>query len=237
MTIGYVLKRYPRFSETFIVNEILAHEKAGAKIRIYALGPVQETHFQEAIARVRAPVHRIRHQYHDTLLYWQHLRKAHAQLPNFDTELALSEEHDAATIGQAITLALTAREHGITHLHAHFGTQAATIARLAGHFAAIPYSFTAHAKDIYHHYAEPVNLATKIQDAAFTITVSDYNLAHLRTEYHSSAPIYRIYNGLDLDQFPYQIPRDRPPHILAVGRLVEKKRLQPPHRRHHPPAP
>ena len=223
MTIGYVLKRYPRFSETFIVNEILAHEKAGAKIRIYALGPVQETHFQEAIARVRAPVHRIRHQYHDTLLYWQHLRKAHAQLPNFDTELALSEEHDAATIGQAITLALTAREHGITHLHAHFGTQAATIARLAGHFAAIPYSFTAHAKDIYHHYAEPVNLATKIQDAAFTITVSDYNLAHLRTEYHSSAPIYRIYNGLDLDQFPCQIPRDRPPHILAVGRLVEKK--------------
>jgi len=223
MTIGYVLKRYPRFSETFIVNEILAHEKAGAKIRIYALGPVQETHFQEAIARVRAPVHRIRHQYHDTLLYWQHLRKAHAQLPNFDTELALSEEHDAATIGQAITLALTAREHGITHLHAHFGTQAATIARLAGHFAAIPYSFTAHAKDIYHHYAEPVNLATKIQDAAFTITVSDYNLAHLRAEYHSSAPIYRIYNGLDLDQFPYQIPRDRPPHILAVGRLVEKK--------------
>ena len=53
--------------------------------------------------------------------------------------------------------------------------------------------------------------------------MSDYNLAHLRAEYHSSAPIYRIYNGLDLDQFPYQIPRDRPPHILAVGRLVEKK--------------
>ena len=60
--IAYILKRYPRFSETFVVNEILAHEAAGQAIEIYALGPVQETHFQEAIARVRAPVRRIRHQ-------------------------------------------------------------------------------------------------------------------------------------------------------------------------------
>ena len=221
MTIGYVLKRYPRFSETFIVNEILAHEKAGAKIRIYALGPVQETHFQEAIARVRAPVRRIRHQYHDTELYWQLLTKAHATLPAFDANAALAENHSAATIGQAAVLALKIHERGIRHLHAHFGTQAATIARLAARFAAVTYSITAHAKDIYHEYSEPVNLARKIADAAFTITVSDYNLAHLRTEYHSSAPIYRIYNGLDLDQFPYQIPRDRPPHILAVGRLAD----------------
>ena len=221
--IAYILKRYPRFSETFVVNEILAHEAAGQAIEIYALGPVQETHFQEAIARVRAPVRRIRHQYHDTELYWQLLTKAHATLPAFDANAALAENHSAATIGQAAVLALKIHERGIRHLHAHFGTQAATIARLAARFAAVTYSITAHAKDIYHEYSEPVNLARKIADAAFTITVSDYNLAHLRTEYHSSAPIYRIYNGLDLDQFPYQIPRDRPPHSLAVGRLVEKK--------------
>jgi hypothetical protein len=54
--IGYVLKRYPRFSETFVVNEILAHEAAGQEIEIFALRPVQETHFQDAISRVRAPV-------------------------------------------------------------------------------------------------------------------------------------------------------------------------------------
>ena len=167
--IAYILKRYPRFSETFVVNEILAHEAAGQAIEIYALGPVQETHFQEAIARVRAPVRRIR------------------------------------------------------HLHAHFGTQAATIARLAARFAGVTYSLTAHAKDIYHEYSEPVNLARKIADAAFTITVSDYNLAHLREQYPAEAPVYRIYNGLDLEQFPYHAPENRPPHLLAVGRLVEKK--------------
>ncbi|MEE4121120.1 MAG: hypothetical protein V2I65_19140, partial [Paracoccaceae bacterium] len=57
--VGYVLKRYPRFSETFVVNEILAHEAAGQQVEIFALRPVQETHFQDAIARVRAPVTRI----------------------------------------------------------------------------------------------------------------------------------------------------------------------------------
>ena len=204
--IAYILKRYPRFSETFVVNEILAHEAAGQAIEIYALGPVQETHFQEAIARVRAPVRRIRHQYHDTELYWQLLTKAHATLPAFDANAALAENHSAATIGQAAVLALKIHERGIRHLHAHFGTQAATIARLAARFAAVTYSITAHAKDIYHEYSEPVNLARKIANAAFTITVSDYNLAHLREQYPAEAPVYRIYNGLDLEQFPYHAP-------------------------------
>ena len=115
--IAYILKRYPRFSETFVVNEILAHEAAGQAIEIYALGPVQETHFQEAIARVRAPVRRIRHQYHDTELYWQLLTKAHATLPAFDANAALAENHSAATIGQAAVLALKIHERGIRHLH------------------------------------------------------------------------------------------------------------------------
>lgn len=54
MHIACVLKRYPRFSEIFVVNEILAHERAGTKIDIFALGPVKETHFQDGISKVRA---------------------------------------------------------------------------------------------------------------------------------------------------------------------------------------
>ena len=58
--LAYVLKRYPRFSETFIVNEILEHEKAGMRIHIFALRPVRESHFQDILAQVRAPVTYIR---------------------------------------------------------------------------------------------------------------------------------------------------------------------------------
>jgi hypothetical protein len=54
--IGYVVKRYPRYSETFIVNEILAHEAAGTEIVIFALRGPEDTHFQDIISRVRAPV-------------------------------------------------------------------------------------------------------------------------------------------------------------------------------------
>ena len=54
--IAYVVKRYPRFSETFIVNEILAHEAAGFSVEIFSLYPPNDTHFQDALSRVRAPV-------------------------------------------------------------------------------------------------------------------------------------------------------------------------------------
>ena len=224
IAVGYVLKRYPRFSETFVVNEILALEKAGVQVDIFALGPVSETHFQEAISRVRAPVHRIRHQFLDTELYWQLLVQARKALPEFRRLAHLADDHDWVTVGQAVLLAMQAQSKGIRHLHAHFGTQAATVARLAAAFAGIHYSFTAHAKDIYHQYEEPVQLDLKIHDAAFTVTVSDYNLAYLRT--HFGAPTdrtHRIYNGLDLSAFPYHPPVNRPPHVVAVGRLVEKK--------------
>lgn len=224
IAVSYVLKRYPRFSETFVVNEILALEKAGVQVDIFALGPVSETHFQEAISRVRAPVHRIRHQFHDTELYWQLLVQARKALPEFRRLAHLADDHDWVTVGQAVLLAMQAQSKGIRHLHAHFGTQAATVARLAAAFAGIHYSFTAHAKDIYHQYEEPVQLDLKIRDAAFTITVSDYNVDYLRT--HFGAPTdrtHRIYNGLDLSTFPYHPPINRPSHVVAVGRLVEKK--------------
>src|SRR5688572_23485393 len=54
--VGYVVKRYPRYSETFIVNEILAHEAAGLDVEVFSLLPPNDTHFQDSISRVRAPV-------------------------------------------------------------------------------------------------------------------------------------------------------------------------------------
>ena len=59
--VGYVVKRYPRYSETFIVNELLAHEAVGLDLEVFALRPPVDTHFQDLIARVRAPVHYLPH--------------------------------------------------------------------------------------------------------------------------------------------------------------------------------
>ena len=54
--VGFVLKRYPRYSETFVVREILAHEEAGLSVEIFSLRPPDDAYFQDVIARVRAPV-------------------------------------------------------------------------------------------------------------------------------------------------------------------------------------
>jgi glycosyltransferase involved in cell wall biosynthesis len=56
------------------------------------------------------------------------------------------------------------------------------------------------------------------------VTISDFHLTYLRETYgHLADHVIRVYNGLDLEEFPYAEPRHRPPVILAVGRLVEKK--------------
>lgn len=222
--VGYVVKRYPRFSETFIVNEILAHEAAGMEIEILALRAPCDTHFQDQISRVRAPVHYVPGGSVKASTFWNQLKDSGELFPHLWTTLEEFHHEDAATVYQAILLARVVQAKKIDHLHAHFATSAASVARLAARLAEIPYTITAHAKDIFHESVQPDDLSRKLSDAAAVITVSDYNEQYLREMYGSAARnVQRIYNGLSLDEFPFQPPSDRPAMIVSVGRLVEKK--------------
>jgi colanic acid/amylovoran biosynthesis glycosyltransferase len=224
--VGYVVKRYPRFSETFIVNEVLAHEAAGMRIEIFALRPACDTHFQDAIARVRAPVTYLAREETLTTDFWTILREAAARAPRVWTALADVEYEEARDVWQAAMLARHVIERGIHHLHAHFASSPASVTRLAARMAGISYSFTAHAKDIYGPDVRHEDLRRKLGDAAAAITVSDYNVTYLRRTFGAAAAtLTRVYNGLPLDEFPFVSPRDRSPLILSAGRLVEKKGL------------
>ncbi|HEV2122018.1 MAG TPA: glycosyltransferase [Chloroflexota bacterium] len=221
--VGYVVKRYPRFSETFIVNEILAHERAGVPVHIFALRRVNETHFQSILAQVRSPVTYIPDSIPKVDLFWAGLNDARAELPGLWDSLEELGPADALDVHQAVALASRVRQLGISHLHAHFGTVATTVTRLAARFANLNYTFTAHAKDIFHADVDTAALHTRLADSASVVTVSDFNVGWIAEHYGAVAPVRRIYNGLDLKAFPYRSPEDRPPHILGVGRLVEKK--------------
>lgn len=222
--IGYVVKRYPRYSETFIVNEILAHEAAGAQIEIFSLRGTEDTHFQDILARVRAPVTYLPDRIQKAIDLWQLVQSAAKSCPEIWRELPVANGTDTRELGHALALAAHVRERGITHLHAHFATSSATVARLAARFAGVPYSFTAHAKDIFHESVDPQDLGIKLREASATVTVSDFNLRFLGDRYPDSASkVVRIYNGLDLERFSYRDPGVREPLIVAVGRLVEKK--------------
>ena len=222
MRVGYVVKRYPRYSETFIVNEILAHEAAGLDIEIFSLRPPTDSHFQDSIAQVRSPVNYLylsgerwmpEAKAAESLkgaLLWETIQTAGQTLPKLWSTLQSAQGHEVRDLYQAILLAQAVQAKDIRHLHAHFATLATTVTRLAARFAEVPYTFTAHAKDIFHQSVQADDLRVKLRDAAATVTVSDYTLTYLQQHYGAVAErSLRIYNGLDLERFPYQAPHQR----------------------------
>ena len=222
--IAYVVKRYPRYSETFIVNEILAHEAAGAQLEIFSLRAPEDTHFQDILAQVRAPVTYLPDRVRSAYELWLLIQASAKACPGIWASLPLAAGIDSRELGHALALAAHVATRGITHLHAHFASSSASVARLAAHFAGISYSFTAHAKDIFHESVDAADLRAKLRDASAVVTVSDFNLRHFQSEFPDCAErVHRIYNGIDLTRFSYQDPQPAAPLILAVGRLVEKK--------------
>ncbi len=224
LRVGYVLKRYPRFSETFVVNEILAHEEAGLDINIFALRPTIDSHFQHSIADVRATITYLRSGGIKAETLWREIDAYAQDYPNTWPVLAETVGYAAVEIYQSLLLARQVESCGIDHLHAHFGTTAASVARLTSLLTGVPYTFTAHAKDIFHKDVDEEQLGRKIADAAAVVTVSDFNVEDLGERFpESKSRIHRIYNGLNFEAYPYSAPENRPFEIVAVGRLVEKK--------------
>lgn len=226
--VGYVLKMYPRFSETFIVTEILAREQQGLDIEIYSLRPPIDPRFHDSLARVTAPVHYIPRM-RKAADVWEQLQRAGAELGTFDDDtLRLLLAADADDAGQALDVAVRARRDGITHLHAHFASIATTVARLAARLAGITYSFTAHAKDLFHSEVDSRDVRSKAEDAHHVVTISQYNVAHLRQIGAPEDCLNLVYNGLDLDVYTPRPSSNSATgvRIVAVGRLIEKKGLE-----------
>ncbi len=223
--VAYLVKRYPRFSETFIVNEILAHEDAGLELDLYSLKPSNDTHFQNAISRVRAPLELLSTKSLKASTLWHtlgELRKRGLRIPAPIVDEILREPVTLAF--QAIVLAQRICERRIQHIHAHFGTSPATVARLAAGLAGVGYSFTAHAKDLFHESFCRKRFVDRHFDSATIVTISEFNRRFLLEDCgFAPGSVHVVRNGLDLDVFRYARNRHERRGILAIGRLVEKK--------------
>ncbi|WP_314193762.1 glycosyltransferase [uncultured Arthrobacter sp.] len=226
---AYILKMYPRFSETFIVSEILAREAAGDRIEIFSLRPPNDPRFHPELARVKAPVTYIGRP-KSAERVWETFRAAEAAglapaVSRVFVELATMDTNDAL---QAINLAVALQNRKIRHLHVHFASIPTTVARLASAITGIPYSFTAHAVDIFVGAVDD-DLRTKFAQAHHAVTISEYNLRFLRRRFPDvTARLHLVRNGLELERFPYRDPRPigGTVRVAAVGRLVEKKGFQ-----------
>ncbi len=227
--LGYVVRKFPVLSETFVLNEVLGLEARGVPLHIFSLQEPNDPRFHEDLPKLKACVSYVPDFTEPSKLLRHHacFRRKHPQR----YRRALYYTLRCARPGlwwrfiQAGYVASEARRLGIGHFHAQFANAPATVACLSSRMSGIPFSFTAHATDIYKHRVDPKALRRKVEDARFVVTVSEFNKKYLEELTGSrNGKIVRIYNGIDLRRFA---PNGRPApgrfRVLCVARLVEKK--------------
>ena len=112
---------------------------------------------------------------------------------------------------------------GIEHIHSHWATYPTTVAMLVKRWSGIPYSFSAHAYDIYMIGRM---LPAKISGATFVVTCAQTNRNYLHgfCDNGDAQRIHVNYHGTDLDRFvPVQHSRGASFKIVSCGWLKEYK--------------
>jgi colanic acid/amylovoran biosynthesis glycosyltransferase len=232
LRIGYVVKRFPRVSETFIAQEILELERRGAEVRVLTLGPNDQPARHTWLEKLEAGVLQMSLSFPEA---WAELAARYREPVSHGNAArtllaALADPHERGRRGlaHAVEIARLVEAEKIDHLHAHFANQPATTALLAHQLCGVSFSFTAHAKDIWTNPATARDWRRLARAAAFIVTVSDMTHHHV-TELVGkslSGRIRRLYNGIDLEAIR---PRtlmpvaEAPLRLLCVARLVEKK--------------
>lgn len=238
-TVGYLTKRFPRLSETFILDEILGLEAAGVPLRLYAVADPGEAIVQPDVTRVKSPV-----VYLHAGGGWRQAGReiastvaAHARLFVHSPRRYLSvvayiarKRRHLSTVrnfSQAGRLASMLKADGARHLHAAFAHGPASVAHFVHLLTGLPFSFSAHAKDIY--VSAPDLLARKVAASSFVLTCSQSAAdAMSAIAGPDGAKVLLAHHGVDTSRFTpvfvrSEVVSQAPLRILAVGRMVAKK--------------
>ncbi len=217
--IAYILRSYPRLSQTFIVNEILALEQLGLNLHIFAITNPHEPIVQEYVAQVQTPVEYLedaakrepaaRHIAHAWAEHQAPERYA-ATHRYVEQRSDLDQGYTSASrfecFDYAVHLAkLLERERRagrpIEHVHAHFAHDPTLIALLVHMLTGISFSFTAHARDLVQ--IPPRGLIERIEQATFVLTCSGTNIDYVNETVPERlrTKVRLVYHGVNLDGF------------------------------------
>jgi glycosyltransferase involved in cell wall biosynthesis len=223
--IAVLVKRFPRLSETFILNEFLELRRQGVPVDLYAImNPNEGRSHPEALALVPEVV------YLQTGSIWGALPSA---LRTIRRHPWGSIRAAAWTLTRHTLPALRNCLHAMVlvdrlaqgepaHLHAHFLHSPAALAFIARKISGQRYSLTGHAKDIYTTL--PENLLMRCRNAEFVTTCTHANRRHLVDEIGLPASkVWLCRHGVDLDRFDDDRSDPQSGRILSIGRLVPKK--------------
>jgi glycosyltransferase involved in cell wall biosynthesis len=235
--VAVVLKGWPRLSETFIAQELAGLEARGIVLEIWSLRRPTDTfrhpvHDRVAARTVYLPEY-LKDDPRRVLAAWRKVRR----LPGY----ALARKKFLADLrrdptanrvrrwGQALVLAAELPP-SIDRLYAHFLHTPASVTRYAATLRGLPWSVSAHAKDIWT--SDAWELSEKLDDCAWLVTCTAVGLARLKELAPRPERLRLVYHGLDFAHLPPP-PAQRPRRdgtdaadpvvILSIGRKVEKK--------------
>lgn len=237
MTVAVIVKGWPRLSETFIAQEVLGLERRGLRQVIVSLRQPTDKAVHELNRRVTAPVAYLPEYLHREPGRVLRALAAVRRLPGWRAARAAwiadlrrdPTRNRARRFGQACVLAAELPPD-VTWLHTHFLHTPASVARYAALLTGLPWSFSAHAKDIWT--SPEWEKREKLAEARWGVTCTAFGHAHLQALAPEPGRVELLYHGLDFSRFP-DPPTKRPPrdggdpadpvNLLSVGRAVEKK--------------
>ena len=237
--IAYTMSRFPKVSETFVADEIAAVEARGVQVEILPLVHHRDPVTHSTGARLESRAHYVRPwspRAIGALLWWllRHPTTTTRTLATVVAGTARSPRfllRSVALLPQAAWFARHCDSVGVTHVHAHFATHATTNAWVIRQLTGIPYSFTAHAHDIY---VDTTFLGRKICDSTTAVVISEYGRDRMAAVAPECTERLRVLHlGVDLTEADRRRARrvpadrdrdpDRPARLLCVARLDPTK--------------
>lgn len=207
--------RYPVGSETFVVNEIDQLRRAGHVVQVVGGMRGEGADASLVVATEFGPARRI------AALVRLVARHPLRSLADVRARARWAVEDEPRPLRELAPVTLAVSRHASRHLHAHFAAGAALDAMRLSALLGIPWSVTVHAYDLY---AVPRNLAEKLRSAAFVTSGCDYTVRDIRAVEPAAAPrVHKVIMGVDGEVFRRSTGYPGGRHVLAVGRLVEKK--------------
>ena len=232
LRVAYVMSRFPKLSETFVLNEILALEALGAPVEIFPLlrerQPVshpealrlsERAHFHPFVSApiLRAQAHVLRRQPAAWIGALAEVLRGTLGSANFFFGAL-------GIFPKSVLFALEMRRLGVTHVHAHFCSHPAVAALIVHRLTGIPFSFTAHGSDLH---VERRMLETKVRASAFAVTVCEFNREVIVRACGDGlrSKVHVVHCGVDAGYFRADPERrgDGPLRIVCVASLEEVK--------------
>jgi glycosyltransferase involved in cell wall biosynthesis len=224
--LAVLVHEFPKLSETFVLGDLLALEKAGIRLHVFSLRRPQNELAHDDVERLKATVEYLPEIKGRQLKLL--LRATQATLLLRDprrcsrglAEIYVSSDYSRLRLQQALLLARRLDQLGSPPLYVHFAHRPATVGRFAALLLGLPFAISAHAVDLWTSPAK--ELRAKFRDASVVLCCyrEAQQFAERLADGHT--PVELAHHGVDIPPPPVHEPV-WPPMLLSVGRLVEKK--------------